>query len=92
MNARHLSPSVHQPRHSGTHLSGAAAVRALVDAQDSVAREGGVDPIVGAVHILRGLNAAKPYHWAALASMAGTPMPDQHVQDLVQAVYVKRCQ
>ena len=90
MNARHLSPSVHRPRHSGFTLTGRYAVAALVDAVDSVVREGGLDPVVAAVHVIQGLNLCRPYHWSAYARIAGTPEPDETTQEAVKAVYLER--
>jgi hypothetical protein len=83
MNARHLSPGVHRPRHSGITLSGQAAVRALLDAIDQTAREGGLDPVRSAIHIVQSWNLAKPLHWAALASLALAPTPDAATQAAV---------
>lgn len=91
MNARHLSPNIHRPRHSGTDLSGQAAVRALVDAVDSVCREGGVDPVHAAPHVIQCLNLCQDFHWAAYARIAGTPDPDPATCGLVIATYVARC-
>lgn len=90
MNARHLSPNVHPPRHSGFTLTGRAAVLALVDAIDSVCREGGVDPVHAAVHVIQGLNLCKPFHWSAYARIAGSPEPDAATQEAVKAVYMER--
>jgi hypothetical protein len=91
MSPRHLSPGVHRPRTSGITLTGEAAARALVDAVDSVCREGGVDPVYAAPLVIQNLNLCKPFHWSAYARIAGTPEPTEAVRDLVVATYVERC-
>ncbi len=96
MNTKRLSPpplipSVHQARHSGVHLSGPAAVNALVDAVDQVTREGGLDPITQAVYVLQNLNLCRNWHWAAYARLAGSPLPDPTTQEAVKAIYLERC-
>lgn len=86
-----LTPGVHRPRYSGISLSGTALVQALVDAVDHVTREGGLNPVTQAVYVLQNLNLCKPWHWAAYAKLAHTPVPDQTTQEAVKAVYLERC-
>jgi hypothetical protein len=88
---RGLGPNIHPPRYSGITLTGQVAATALVDAIDSVCREGGVDPVHAAPVVIQNLNICKPYHWSAYARIAGTPEPDETVRDLVIAAYVERC-
>jgi len=86
-----LGPSIHRPRHSGITLTGDAAARALVDVIDSTCREGGVHPVQAAPLVIQCLNACNIHHWAAYARLAGTPVPDETVRDLVIATFVERC-
>lgn len=91
MAARHLSPQIHLPRHSGVSLSLPGRVQALVDAIDQTAREGGVDPVAAAqVYILHNLNLCKPYHWAAYARIACVEPPDDATIEAVKTFYLNR--
>lgn len=91
MNARHLSPQIHLPRHSGVTLGLQGRVQALVDAIDMTAREGGVDPIRCAqIYVLHNLNLCNQHHWAAYAKIACVDPPDETTIQAVKAVYLAR--